>query len=405
MTLIELYDKARIENIAGALLMRPEKLILIGDNQKTIVKSIPIYENILKKRNIHTTISYKTVNKNNLSVIVEQLSLIVEENSDCIFDLTGGEDLYLVAMGILMERYKDRISCHRFNFKNSTAIDCDSDGKVVSMDSFNITVAENILLYGGKIVEDENSVNFVFDEDFIRDVNVIWNISKENQKKWNASAGTIGDILTLCNEKTGLDVSFNENYAKQILQNSGRSYGLTNYFLRTLHANGLINSLSIGDDISFSFKSVSVKHALSVPGKMLELLIACKLSEITDDNGDKIYNDVRVGTLIDWSIEDDEPPTLNEIDVLAMKDAIPIFISCKSGIFDVNELYKLKTVSSRFGDDYAKCVLVATSLERLGCSVSYIRSRAEEMKIRILDNVDEASDAELRRVLKSLHSN
>ena len=36
MTLIEFYDKSRIENIAGALITRADKLILIGDNLKII---------------------------------------------------------------------------------------------------------------------------------------------------------------------------------------------------------------------------------------------------------------------------------------------------------------------------------------------------------------------------------
>ena len=86
---------------------------------------------------------------------------------------------------------------------------------------------------------------------------------------------------------------------------------------------------------------------------------------LKDNDGNKLYNDVKVGVLIDWDTdESDAASTLNEIDVLAMKDTIPVFISCKSGIFDTNELYKLKSVASRFGDDYAKCVLVATSMER-----------------------------------------
>ncbi len=406
MTLIEFYDKAKIENIAGALLLRADKLILIGDNQKTITKSIPVYQNLLEKRNIKTEILYKTVNKNNLSVIVEQLSLIVEENDDCIFDLTGGEDLYLVAIGILMEKYRDRIQCHRFNFKNSTITDCDSDGNVAKAESFDISIEENILLYGGKISSDEKSINFVFDDDFNCDVEKIWNISKEDQKRWNSASGTIGDILMLCNKSSGLDVRFERALAEDEVKRTGNYYGLNDYFLKRLEENELIFSLVLGDEISFRFKNEAVKNAISTPGKMLEIAVASKISAIKDNDGNKLYNDVKVGVLIDWDTdESDAASTLNEIDVLAMKDTIPVFISCKSGLFDTNELYKLKSVASRFGDDYAKCVLVATSMERLKNNDKYIRSRADDMKIRIIDDFDTMEESEINRVLKSIYCN
>ncbi len=406
MTLIEFYDKAKIENIAGALLLRADKLIFIGDNQKTITKSIPVYQNLLKKRNINTEVFSKTINKNNLSVIVEQLSLIVEENDDCIFDLTGGEDLYLVAIGILMEKYRDRIQCHRFNFKNSTITDCDADGNVAKTESFDISIEENILLYGGRITSDENSISFVFDDDLNYDVEKIWNISKEDQKRWNNASGTIGDILKLCNKASGLDVRFEKDLAESEIRRTGNYYGLNEYFLKRLEENELIHSLVLGDEISFCFKNESVKNVLSTPGKMLEIAVASKLSTLKDIDGKKLYNDVKVGVLIDWdNDESDGAQTLNEIDVLAMKDSIPVFISCKSGLFDANELYKLKTVASRFGDDYAKCVLVATSMERLKYNDRYIRSRADDMKIRIVDDFDTMEDAEINRVLKSLYCN
>ena len=118
-----------------------------------------------------------------------------------------------------------------------------------------------------------------------------------------------------------------------------------------------------------------------------------------------MYNDVRVGVIIDWSTESEDTPTLNEIDVLAMKDAIPIFISCKSGIFDANELYKLKTVATRFGEKYAKGVIVFTSPEALRGNLEYIRGRADDMGIRRIENPDGMSDSEFERALKSVYLN
>lgn len=59
---------------------------------------------------------------------------------------------------------------------------------------------------------------------------------------------------------------------------------------------------------------------------------------------------------------DEEKDTENEIDVVLMKGLTLIFISCKNGQVDDDELYKLESVTNRFGGLYAKKVLIATYL-------------------------------------------
>jgi hypothetical protein len=143
---------------------------------------------------------------------------------------------------------------------------------------------------------------------------------------------------------------------------------------------------------------------LTVAGQILELVVAKALRSLTDKYGAPLYHDVKVGVVIDWENldEDEYYRTVNEIDVMAMKGAIPIFISCKNGYFDVNELYKLNTVATRFGNKYAKKVLVAAELEKLGEKAEYIRARMEDMNIRRIENVDELTESELNKLLKTL---
>jgi hypothetical protein len=76
-------------------------------------------------------------------------------------------------------------------------------------------------------------------------------------------------------------------------------------------------------------------------------------------------DDVMVGAHLDWdgvihtTIGED---VLNEIDVLAVKDGVPTFISCKAGRLNAEKklhaLYELETVAYRFGGKYAKKELV-----------------------------------------------
>ena len=403
MTLIEFYDKARIENIAGALLARADKLILVGDQRKAMERSKPVYEELIKERGRSTEVCYVTVNKNNLQNIIEKLDEVIDGNDECIFDLTGGDDLFLVAAGTLIERFAGKVMCHRFNLKNSTVTDCDADGNTVSVESFDVSIEENIRLYGGRIID--NGYKFTFNDEFNRDANNIWSIAKNDLRYWNFCSITIKNIMENCNKAEGLNITYSVDDATDALKKNGGGYGLNESFIRSLEASGLIHSLKYGDEVSFGFKNEAVMNVISTPGKMLEVIVASKLSEIKDELGNKLYNDIRVGVMIDWSAEDDPSPTLNEIDVLAMKDAIPIFISCKSGIFDADELYKLQTVATRFGEDYAKKVIVFTSPEMLRGNLEYIRGRADDMGIRRIENPDGISDAEFERLLKSVYLN
>ena len=109
MTIIEFYDKSSIENIAGALLTNADRVIFVGDNHKVMERSIKYYNNILSNRCKNTVLEHITINRNNLFSIVDKLSSIIEKYDDCVFDVTGGEDLCLVAVGILTERYKGKI--------------------------------------------------------------------------------------------------------------------------------------------------------------------------------------------------------------------------------------------------------------------------------------------------------
>ncbi len=75
---------------------------------------------------------HRSVNKNSMQEIITVLSGIVEMYEDCVFDLTGIEDVCHVATDIVYERYKDiNIQMHHSNIRNNTFQDCDMDRKTI----------------------------------------------------------------------------------------------------------------------------------------------------------------------------------------------------------------------------------------------------------------------------------
>lgn len=408
MTIIEFFDKTPITNIAGALLWAPEEVVFVGESLRRMERAAQFYRRTLLGRGIETKFSFCTLNKNNLQSIYASLEKIVTANDNCTFDLTGGEDLYLVAIGMLLVAYPDRVNCHRFNFRNSSVLDCDANGAVCRAEDFAISVEENVRIHGGEIMRDKKDEHSTYDwewsRDFLDDVDTMWDICRRDPRKWNAQINMLGRIGDRFRISSRLGMRFDPVQAAELLRNR-KAIELPT-LLAELEKNQLISGLSVEERcISFTFKNRQVKRCLTVAGQILEAHVASRMMAQKEKNGQPIYNDCRVGVSINWDGEGDSEEryrTVNEIDVLAMHGTLPIFISCKNGDFDTEELYKLNTVAARFGGFYAKKVLVASDMDQLGAKGEYLRARAADMRIRILDNVATLSDAELDRALRSL---
>ena len=117
-----------------------------------------------------------------------------------------------------------------------------------------------------------------------------------------------------------------------------------------------------------------------------------------DENGESTYNDVQTGVLIDWDNvlhpEAQRVDVENEIDVIMMHGMLPVFVSCKNGDVQIEELYKLNTVATRFGGKYSKKVLIAPSLFERDGTESF-RNRCREMNILLIDDVHKMDANEL----------
>ena len=110
-----------------------------------------------------------------------------------------------------------------------------------------------------------------------------------------------------------------------------------------------------------------------------------------------------VGVTIDWDSEtSDAFPTYNEIDVMTMRGTTPNFISCKNGALDIDELYKLCAVRTKFGTSDSQAILVTQDLSQLGTKGDFIRSRAEDMNVVIVDEVNKKSPEELRKEFRRI---
>ncbi len=402
MTVIEFFDReSAVENIASALLCSPEKVVFIGGNSRLMKRRAENYKSVIESRGLKVDFQFKSVSRNNLDAIVDVLENVISENPDCVIDLSGGDELYLVAVGIIYEKYKDKVKLHRFNIRNNSAVDCDSDGNVCLTAPMVLSVDENIKIYGGRVIYTDEKPNstykWIFDSEFKADIYAMWDICKKNASLWNAQMNT---VARLCNDnlnESKLTLSVNSDKIREKLF-------ISKEIFTALEKAGIIKNLMLDGKFSFTFKNNQIMKCMIKSGQILELLIAV-IADETEENGEPVYNSVLSGVYIDWDgiIQTDSRAEVeNEMDVVLMKGMIPVFISCKNGVVDANELYKLSVVAERFGGKYVKKILVASQLDEMGYRAEYIRARAKDMGIILMEDVDSLPLEKMKKDISNL---
>ena len=204
-----------------------------------------------------------------------------------------------------------------------------------------------------------------------------------------------------------LNISIDKGYLASKASGADKLKQL-NAFLDELDSIGAVKDLvRTENEISYRYKDLRLRNCLRKEGTVLELTTLIASSELMDRSGERLYNDAMNGVVIDWdgvlhSHGQDTSDVENEIDVFLMKGLVPILISCKNGMTDTDELYKLQTVANRFGGGYAKKVLITTCLRKNERRLESLKQRAKEMKIRLIENVHSMSFEEFKNKLKNL---
>lgn len=411
MTIVEFYDKTAVENIISTLLCFPDKVIFVGDSAKKMNKSIEVYKKIAEKRNIQVEFFCRSVNRNDLGSIVEALSKIVEENGECVFDLLGGEELYLVAVGMISERYKEKIKLRRFNISSNVLLDCGKHETIKKVTDLELSVDETIGIYGGRIMYESQFANTThkwnFSNEFCNDIALMWSICKENPVRWNLQTTALGLFSEEYGEEGSLELHVDTNKAKEKIE---EKFFFEEGFFRKLYLKGILSHFRCEEGVfSLLFKSEDIKKCLTKAGQVLELFVLITAMNSTDKDGEYVYSDIKTGVHIDWDgrqIAMGTADVTNEIDVILMKGLIPIFISCKNGRnMSVDELYKLSAVADHFGGKYAKKVLVMSELDLTNERGKYIKARTEDMGISYVFNAATISEKEFSNYIKNFWRN
>ncbi len=406
LTIVEFFDRNAVENIVSALVCAPERVVLVGDNDKRLKRNIAFYKTIARNRGLEIEFIPKKTSRNDLAKIIKDLTDIVETYDDCVFDLEGGEELFLVAIGILYNTYSDRIQLHKFNFSSGVLIDCDNDGNTCETNSVEMTIDEVVRAAGGRVLtieDDGQKGEFISDNEFYKDVRLMWEICTEDTLLWNNMITSVAKLYADFKTSNPLEFCASMGGVSSVIKKNNVEFADFIRLLKEFDVFGVIKGLFYNSSyLSFEFKDLHCLRCLTIAGKLLELVVAFVAENACDNNGKPIYNDVRSGVFIDWDLQDASAENIsvtNEVDVVMMKGLIPVYISCKNGLFNVNELYKLAVVAEHFGGKYSKKAIFVSEMISHDIKGQYIMARAKEMGIVIVEDVDRMSTKDFEETI------
>lgn len=380
---IEFFDSEPLENLITCLNFKMDKVIFFGhsdtmtdDRVKDTRRAL---HNICQIEDVEfITVSQKSLYKV-LELLEKEITAEMKSGNKCFFDLSGGEDLVLVAMGMLATQYK--VPLHKFalpenelylltKWEQVPRID-----EVVERRELQLTLDDIIGLHGGVINyrQQKDVKNNLEDKAFRDSVQTMWEIANDNQKKWNGLSSVFKECTKYEDEYGRVRVAVKAmRQAMKRIPDIISIKELSNY-LNRLENQGILKKVFIDDEfIEFSYSSSLIRDCLLDAGCLLEL------HTYYERMVSGRYSDCRVGVHIDWDgeINGREIDVENEIDVMLLEGVVPVFISCKNGRVNQMALYELDAVANRFGGKYVRKELSATQEITPG----YLK-RAEEMGI------------------------
>ena len=384
-TLIELYDERAIENILAPDMFRPRRIIYLcpGDivqdrNRQAKLKAF------FRRRGWDPELIFTEVSLFKADRILGQLLSIREKYPNCALDVTGGSDAALFAAGMFTAQTGApafTYSRKKKRFYNISGADFADDLPC----TLSYSVEEFFLMAGGTLLS--GRVNNAILSNYLMDFDPFFACFLRFRRDWPDIISYIQKISPAEHGQTP-PLSIQGKYS--VKGEHGSKNHANEEALKAFEQIGFIEDLVIvpGELVYFRLRDTTVRAWLRDVGSVLELYAykACI------DTG--IFNDVISSAVVRWDDTLGHGSVSNEIDVMAARGVIPLFISCKTSDVRTEALNELAILRDRFGGKGAKAAIVTTE----PCNAA-ARHRAAQLGIAVID-LEELSDNQMVQRLK-----
>ena len=384
-TLIELYDERAIENILAPDMFHPRRIIYLCPRE--VLRDHTRQQKLAafyRKRGWEPELICVGTSLFEADRILRQLFTIEEKYPDCAIDITGGSDAALFAAGM----FAARKGVPAFTYSRRKNRFYDISGADFADDLYcdlTYSIEDFFLMAGGTLLPGRVD-NHILSQ-YLPYFDPFFSCFLRFRHEWPT---IISYIQRISPAEYGQIPPLDITGSYTVKGERGSRNSANEDALQELAQIGFIQNLTIIPDqqVSFRFRDVHTRAWLRDVGSVLELYTykACVDAAI--------FHDVISSAVVRWDDVLGHGSVLNEIDVMAARGVIPLFLSCKACDIKTEALNELAILRDRFGGKGAKAVIVTTE----SCNAA-ARHRAAQLGIAVID-LEELKTGQLVHRLK-----
>lgn len=383
-TLIELYDERAIENILAPDMFHPRRIIYLRPRE--VLRDHTRQQKLAafyRKRGWEPELIFVGTSLFEADRILRQLFTIEEKYPDCAIDVTGGSDAALFAAGM----FAARKGVPAFTYSRRKNRFYDISGADFADDLYcdlTYSIEDFFLMAGGTLLPGRVD-NHILSQ-YLPYFDPFFSCFLRFRHEWPT---IISYIQRISPAEYGQIPPLDITGSYTVKGERGSRNSANEDALQELAQIGFIQDLTIIPDqqVSFRFRDVHTRAWLRDVGSVLELYTykACVDAAI--------FHDVISSAVVRWDDVLGHGSVLNEIDVMAARGVIPLFLSCKACDIKTEALNELAILRDRFGGKGAKAVIVTTE----SCNAA-ARHRAAQLGIAVIDLEELKTDQLVHRL-------
>ena len=388
-TLIELYDERPLDNVLSTEMFRPETTVFLCppevEEDRTLRDSLKEY---FKNRGCRTDIRFHAVSLLDAEKVAQSLRRILSEYEDCALDIAGGTEAALFAAGLVSA--ETALPVFTYSRKKNTFFDIRSAPFARDLPCpIRLNAADCFSMAGGAMLPGRMNNDLL--GDYLPAIDGFFSAYLRWRSQWT-------DIITyiqhISRAEKGADGLYRAHGPCRV-KDKNRTLQAPEGALQAFEELGLIRDLSFDEEagVSFIFRDEAACFFLRDIGSVLELFTY----KAALDTG--LFQDVRLSAVVNWEGgRVNAKSVTNELDVVAVRSVMPVFISCKTSEIRTEALNELAILRDRFGSSVSRAVIVSSA----GTVRSVTRHRAFELGIDVIDLNDLKTPASFRERLAGI---
>ena len=344
-----------------------------------IAQNRALQENLrgfFRDRGCPSRLSFEASSLYDASRIEQQLrTLAAGCEGDCAIDITGGTDAALFAAGAFCAQTKTPVFTYSHNQKRFYNIQFAPFAEQLPC-TLSYTVRDFFAMAGGTLREGRVDNGVL--RNYLALYDPLFRVFLQYREEWVSAVV----YFQRASQKQPAEDPLRVDSPWTLKGEHGARVSANPELLRALQDIGCLRELQLAEDeqVSFRFADAQVRAWLRDMGSVLELYMykACLDAACFDD--------VVSSAVVDWDGADGQARVCNEIDVVAGRGIVPLFISCKICEVRTEALNELAILRDRFGGKGAKAAIVTTE----PCNAA-ARHRAAQLGIAVMDLEELAS--------------